>query len=556
MAKTIYRDEVHLGYVDLSKNELRNARVQNLGAAPASPVTGQLYYDTGTNKLFWWNGTSWIDATGAAGAILASLLDTKGDLIAASANDTPAKLPVGTDGQILVAASGQATGLLWRDAAVSDVKNVTTDTLLGRDTAGTGAGELIGVGGGLEFTGAAAIRIAAFTGDVTKAAGGTALTIAADAVQRSMMANMAQSTVMGRAAGAGTGDPTDLTPAQVKALLGIAGTDVSFTPADTISSTDVQSAIVEALTDARSYSDSLANGFDVKASVRVATTANIAVLAGGAPSTIEGVTLVANDRILVKDQTTGSQNGIYIVTTVGTGANGEWTRAADANTSAEVTAGMFTWVEEGTVNADTGWVLTTNNPITLGTTALVFTQFSGLGQITAGAALTKTGNTLDVNVDTTTIEINADTLRIAAAAAGAGLGGGGASALSVNVDGTTIEISSDTLRLAATAAGNGLTGGGGSALAVGAGTGIVSNANDVAIDTAVVVRKYVASITGGALTEVITHNLNTRDITVALVNNATPWDSVDVEWEATSVNTVTLRSPVNLPASYRVVVHG
>lgn len=552
MAKTIYRDEVHHGYIDLSKKELRNAQIQNLGTAPSSPVTGQIYYDTGVNKLYWWNGSSWIDATGAAGAVLATLLDAKGDLIAASAADTPARLAVGTDGQILVAASGQATGLQWRDGAVTDIKGVTTDTLLGRDTAGTGAGELIGVGGGLEFTGAGAIRVAAFTGDVTKTAGGTALTIAADAVARSMMVNMAQATIMGRAAGAGTGDPTDLTPAQVKTLLAYAASEVSFTPADTITSTDVQTAIVEALTDARAYADSLANGFDVKASVRVATTA-AGTLATSFENgdTIDGVTLATGNRILIKDQASGAENGIYIVN-----ASGAPTRATDADTSAEVTAGMFTWVEEGTVNGDTGWLLTTNQAITLGTTALVFTQFSGLGQITAGSALTKTGNTLDVNVDGTTIEVSADALRIAASAAGSGLGGGGASALSVNVDGTTIEISTDTLRIAAAAAGAGLTGGGGSALAVGAGTGITVNANDVAVDTAVVVRKYAASITGGALTELITHNLGTRDVTVALINNSTPWDSVEVEWEATSTNTVTLRSPVNLPASYRVVVHG
>lgn len=552
MTKTILRDEIHQGYIDLNKNEIRNARFQNLGSAPGTPVTGQMYYDTGTNKLFWWNGSVWIDATGAAGAILASLLDTKGDLIAASANDTPAKLPAGTDGQILVAASGQATGLQWRDAAVTDLKGVTTDTLLGRDTAGTGAGELISVGGGVEFTGAGAIRVAAFTGDVTKTAGGTALSIAADAVLRSMMANMAQSTIMGRAAGAGTGDPTDLTPAQVKTLLAYLASEVAFTPADTITSTDVQTAIVEALTDARAYADSLANGFDVKASVRAATTvAGTLATSFENGDTIDGVVLATGNRILIKDQAAGAENGIYVVN-----ASGAPTRATDADSNAEVTSGMFMWVEEGSTNGDTGWLLTNNGAITLGTTALVFTQFSGIGQVTAGSGLSKTGNTIDVNVDGTTLEVNADTLRIAASAAGNGLGGGGAAALFVNVDGTTLEISADSLRIAAAAAGNGLTGGGGSALAVGPGTGISVAADTVSVDTALVVRKFVASITGGALSEVITHNLGTRDVTVALINNATPWDSVDVEWEATSTNTVTLRSPINLPASYRVVIHG
>ncbi|KRT69320.1 MAG: prophage MuMc02, head decoration protein [candidate division NC10 bacterium CSP1-5] len=109
---------------------------------------------------------------------------------------------------------------------------------------------------------------------------------------------------------------------------------------------------------------------DVKDSVRAATTANI-TLSG--EQTIDGVSVVAVDRVLVKDQSAGAENGIYVA------ASGAWSRAIDANTSAEVTPGMFVFVEEGTVNGDQGFVLTTNAPITLGTTALSFTQFSGGG---------------------------------------------------------------------------------------------------------------------------------------------------------------------------------
>lgn len=141
----------------------------------------------------------------------------------------------------------------------------------------------------------------------------------------------------------------------------------------------------------KAYVDAARQGLDVKDSVRVATTANI-TLSG--TQTIDGIAVVAGDRVLVKNQTTGSANGIYVV------AAGAWTRSTDANTNAKVTAGMFTFVEQGTINADSGWVLSTPNPITLGTTALTFTQFSGAGQITAGAGLTKTGNTLDVGAGT------------------------------------------------------------------------------------------------------------------------------------------------------------
>jgi hypothetical protein len=154
----------------------------------------------------------------------------------------------------------------------------------------------------------------------------------------------------------------------------------------------------------KAYVDALSNGLDVKASCRVASTANVASLSG--LLTIDGVVLVAGDRVLLKDQSTGSQNGIYVA------AAGAWSRATDADTNAEVTSGLYVMVNEGTVNADTAWVLTTNDPIVVATTALVFTQFSGAGQITAGAALTKTGNTLDVAVDNTGIEVSSDALRL------------------------------------------------------------------------------------------------------------------------------------------------
>lgn len=163
----------------------------------------------------------------------------------------------------------------------------------------------------------------------------------------------------------------------------------------------------------KAYVDAARMGMDVKESVRAATTgANISLSA--APTTLDGISLAANDRILVKDQTTASQNGIYYVATLGTGANGVWTRTTDANTSAEVTAGLFTFVSEGTVNADSGWILTTNDTIVLDTTALAFTQFSGAGQLTAGAGLTKTGSQFDVvTASSARIVVNADSIDLA-----------------------------------------------------------------------------------------------------------------------------------------------
>lgn len=154
----------------------------------------------------------------------------------------------------------------------------------------------------------------------------------------------------------------------------------------------------------KAYVDASRSGLDVKASCRAATSTNI-TLSG--TQTIDGVVLVAGDRVLVKDQTTASANGIYVV------AAGAWSRSTDADTDAEVHAGMFTFIEEGTLYADSGWVLSTNNPIVVGSTSLTFAQFSGAGQITAGAGLTKTGNTIDAVGTANRITVNADSIDIA-----------------------------------------------------------------------------------------------------------------------------------------------
>ena len=173
----------------------------------------------------------------------------------------------------------------------------------------------------------------------------------------------------------------------------------------------------------KAYVDSVANGLDVKASVKLASTANVAgtynngagtITAGsnGAIS-IDGVTPSASDRVLLKNQTDATENGLYLVTTVGDGSTAYvLTRTPDADAAAEITGGAFVFVEQGTANADNGYVFTHNGTPTLGTTDITVEQFSGAGQISAGAALTKTGNQLDVAVDDSTIEVSSDALQI------------------------------------------------------------------------------------------------------------------------------------------------
>lgn len=187
----------------------------------------------------------------------------------------------------------------------------------------------------------------------------------------------------------------------------------------------------------KAYVDAARSGLDVKQSVRAASAGSSVTVTysatGGtsargqitnAPNTLDSVSLAANDRILLKDQTTGAQNGIWVVSTLGTGANGVWDRATDFDQDAEVTAGAFTFVTEGTTNADSGWVLTTNDTITIGGasgTALVFAQFSGAGQITAGNGLTKSGNVIDVaSTGGGSLTINADSINLTSGIASAG----------------------------------------------------------------------------------------------------------------------------------------
>ena len=178
----------------------------------------------------------------------------------------------------------------------------------------------------------------------------------------------------------------------------------------------------------KSYVDGIASGLDLKGSVRVKTDtalpaythagtgvgATLTADANGALSNIDGISLSVNDRILVDTSGSASDvdNGIYTVTQLGDVSN-PWifTRATDADEDAKVTSGLFVFVEDGTVNADNGFVLVTNDTIIVDTTAITFSQFSGAGQISAGTGMTKTGSILNVGGSDTVIA-NVDTLDV------------------------------------------------------------------------------------------------------------------------------------------------
>jgi hypothetical protein len=404
------------GPLDIVKNELRNAVVQNLGTAPSAPVKGLLYFNSVDNTLYWYDGTQWIAAKAAAGAIPSDTVTTE---------------------------------------AIGDAPVPGSSTLFSRGDHKHGMPAFGAITVEQTF-GSASTNGAATTLARSDHAHGNPVhdNAAHAAVSRSALAPPTADISMGGFKIVSLGTPT-------------AGTD----------------AVTKA------YVDAGISGLSWKDTVRLASTANVALTGLVA---IDGVTPIASDRILLKNQTAPAENGIWVA------AAGAWARATDAASGTDVlNAAVF--VSEGTANADTAWVMTTNAPITIGTTGLTWVQFGAGAVYSAGAGLTLTGNVFDV----------------------------------------------------------------------GAGTGITVAADTVAVDTTVIAtqayvttavtgmaKKFAAALTGTASPETVTHNLNSRDVHVQVLNGATPYTAVEVDWDATTLNTVTIRYNPNLGAGYRAVVIG
>ena len=295
----------------------------------------------------------------------------------------------------------------------------------------------------------------------------------------------------------------------------------------------------------KGYVDAARQGLDVKQSVRVATVSAINLTSDlNAGDTIDGVTLVAGDRVLVKNQSTALENGIYVATTSGAAS-----RSSDANGTAdtgELKPGTFTFVEEGTTNSDKGFVVSTNGTITIDTTAIAWTQFSGAGSFTAGDGLSQDGNTINVNVTSNRTAITADAIDISANYVG--------------------QSSITTLGTITTGVWNGTDvavadGGSGASDAAGARTnlGIKTTAGAVTTSTSTLARvasQGCAASASGTSTTTVTHNFNTLDVSVQIVEvagGATVFGDV-VRANADTV-TVTLLGAIS-SGDYRIVVTG
>ena len=336
--------------LDLNRNELQNAKIQNLATDPGTAVSGQIYYNTSANEMRIYNGTIW-EAIGLNGVTA----DAAEINILDGATLSTAELNI-LDGATLS----------YSELNILDGATLSTAELNTLD------------------------GITASTAELNLMDGVTSTTAELNILD-GVTADYAEINIL---------DGATLTTTELNYVDGVTSSiqtqmntkspinNPTFT--GTVTLPGAPSSDLEAAT--KGYVDSVSQGLDIKDAVRVATTANGTLATAFANGqVVDGVTLVTGDRILIKSQTTGSENGIYTVN-----ASGAPTRSIDANVSSEVTAGLFTFVSEGTVGGNTGWVLTTDNPITLGTTALVFTQFSGAGAYTAGDGLTQIGTTFDV----------------------------------------------------------------------------------------------------------------------------------------------------------------
>ena len=545
--------------IDLNKNELINARIQNLASAPSSPVAGQIYFDTSTQILYFYDGTNWISTSGSLEVIQDAIgaYVSGGTGLTSTYNDTTGTTTIDLDNTAVTAGSyGSTTAIptFTVDAqgrlTAAGTANVATNLSIAGDT-GTDTVNLLTdtltVAGGEGIDVAVTNNTITISGeDATSANKGIASFNATDftvtsgevTVNAERVEDIVGNLILG-----GTGIDATYTDASGTLSIDIDSTVTTNSGSQTLtnkilstgtslsanldanSNKIINLATPTSSTDAanKAYVDSVSQGLDVKQSVRVSTTSNVDLSTDlEAGDVIDGVTLVSGNRVLVKNQTSGADNGLYVVQ-----SSGAAVRADDANISSEVTAGFFTFVEEGTLYGNTGWVLTTDNPITLGTTVLTFTQFSGTGTFTAGSGLTLNGT--EFSVDVTPASGNATLINT-----------GGAVEVKVNT--------SDGLESTA------------SGLGINNGTGLTFSSGALTLDTAngYGVRKYSESIgDASATTYTVTHNFGTKDTTVQIYENSSPYAQVEADVEHTTSSAVTIKFAL-APSSnqYRVVVIG
>jgi hypothetical protein len=318
--------------VDLQQIPVLNLVPYKSGTAPSTPVTGQLWWDSTNGQLkVCTNATGpvWTQCDNVTGGTASNVTDgDKGDITIASGVWT-------IDTGVVTSAKILDGTVALGDLAFTPITTATTAT-----------GDLTGTYPALTVANNAITSAKIADGTIVITDTGTSFTLDSLATTRPAIAavNLNSNRIFSLA------DPSGAQDAATK-----------------------------------NYVDNVAQGIDAKFSCKAATTANI-TLTG--TQTVDTVALVANDRCLVKNQTSVPTNGIYSV------QSGAWTRVTDMDAWTEV-PGAFTFVEQGT-QADTGWVCTADQGGTLGTTNITWTQFSGAGNYSANNGLTLTGTVFDV----------------------------------------------------------------------------------------------------------------------------------------------------------------
>ena len=374
--------------------------VGTTGQQPVASTAGMIRYDTTAGAFYGYSGSAWNQfslsggvtqvntGTGLTGGPITGIGTISLDVTTVTAGSYGSSTQVGT---FTVNAQGQLTAAANVSISASAIGAVTTINGTANEITATGVSTVtLSLPAALTFTGKTITGGTYSSPNIATIINSGTLTLPTSTdtlVGRATTDTLTNKTISGASNTLTNIANASLTNSSVTVgttAIALGASSLTLGGLTTVTVTQDPVSALQLAT--KQYVDAVAQGLDPKASCVAATTANI-TLSG--TQTIDGVALIAGDRCLVKNQTASADNGIYLV------AAGAWTRATDMDTWAEV-PGAFTFIEQGTSYADTGWVCTSNAGGTIGVTAITWVQFAGVGSYTAGTGLTLTGTQFSI----------------------------------------------------------------------------------------------------------------------------------------------------------------